>query len=119
MDCRFFEKKMADYLEGNLSQIEAEETQRHLSSCQACSQKFKTVRNVRYALKNLRRIHPSIGFNFALYSRIKREIRKRRPPIKSTGGRPSIESIGGDLPCEMFHLTLYPSALLPFYLLQL
>ncbi len=95
MDCRFFEKKMADYLEGNLSQIEAEETQRHLSSCQACSQKFKTVRNVRYALKNLRRIHPSIGFNFALYSRIKREIRKRRPPIKSIGGRPSIESIGG------------------------
>ncbi len=85
MDCKFFEKKMADYLEGNLSQVEAEETQRHLSSCQACSQKFKTVRNIRYALKNLRRIHPSIGFNFALHNRIKREIRKRRPPIESIG----------------------------------
>lgn len=74
MTCGEFSERISDYIEGESSAEVRTAMDGHAADCPGCSQKLMETRALTDQLARLPRIRPSLGFDFALRSRLLMEV---------------------------------------------
>ncbi len=72
-ECKSFQEKMFDYVDGLLPRGARKEVVRHLEECLDCSEIYEGVTKVRWQLRNLNSIKVSPDFETVLRTRISME----------------------------------------------
>ena len=84
MDCKVCMDRASEYIEGGLSLQERSEMQAHFDTCSSCAETVGGVSRIVDSLRTLRRITPSVAFDFVLRGVIRRELYKSRHRRSST-----------------------------------
>jgi len=72
-ECKSFEERIFDYVDGLLQTAARKDVVRHLEECRDCSQIYEGVTKVRWQLRNLNSIKVSPDFETVLRTRISME----------------------------------------------
>ena len=67
MRCDDFERKLSDYIEGDLNEQRNNEMEHHILWCSACQETLSGVLQVRQALSGLSDVSPPARFKLALF----------------------------------------------------
>jgi hypothetical protein len=70
MKCGDFQDRISKFLENEMSEGERDQMDRHASGCSRCEASLEEIRFLTGSLNRLTRVKPSVGFDFALRSRL-------------------------------------------------
>lgn len=78
MMCGEFSKRISDYIDGEIGRDDRALMDRHSAECAACARSLEKMQAMRDRLARLPRVQPSMGFDFALRSRLLMEVAEKR-----------------------------------------
>jgi hypothetical protein len=79
MKCGDFQDRISKFLENEMSDGERDQMDRHASGCSRCEASLEEMRLLTSQLNRLTRVQPSVGFDFALRSRLLIEAAESMP----------------------------------------
>lgn len=84
MNCDESVTKMMDYLEGNLSQHEVEQLEKHLASCERCMDEVREYQTILKDIANTEMETPDESLRINFYHMLHSEIEKQKKTIEPT-----------------------------------
>ena len=78
MDCKEVGKRLPAYLEGDVSELEAEELRKHFDSCNPCRKICRDLEKSGYLLRNLTEVETPPWFTQKIMARIEEEAEKKK-----------------------------------------
>jgi len=78
MDCKEVGKRLPAFLEGDVSELEAEELRKHFDSCDPCRKVCRDLEKSGYLLRNLTEVEPPPWFTQKIMARIEEEAEKKK-----------------------------------------
>ena len=78
MDCKEVGKRLPAYLEGDVSELEAEELRKHFDSCDPCRKVCRDLEKSGYLLRNLTEVETPPWFTQKIMARIEEEAEKKK-----------------------------------------
>ena len=82
MKCGDFQDRISKFLENEVTEGERERMNQHASGCPDCETSLEEVRLMAGTLSRLTRVQPSVGFDFALRSRLLMEAAESVPLLR-------------------------------------